>query len=236
VDAVGGDIAGQVTHGQELPPHIDEGQPLRHGQRRHRIGVQLLMAVDAPHVPQPAQDAAAVRAPGDELEIPLAVDGRQRHQHRLHTGGRQFLHRTAQLFDELRQHRVGQVLLLRGGSDGLPVEVAVVAAVGHQRPAGVHAALHVVLHQRQTLCHRGAHFGAVHHLQPVGGVLRHHLRQVEPVMHVLVRHRGLQQGISVNKRTLHNERLLASFYIIYHIRTRTSIYFLALFVALCADL
>ena len=61
-------------------------------------------------------------------------------------------------------------------------------------------------------------------------------RLVEPVMHVLVRHRGLQQGISVNKRTLHNERLLASFYLIYHIRTRTSIYFLALFVALCADL
>ena len=79
------------------------------------------------------------------------------------------------------------------GGDGGPVIVAVVAAVADQGVIGIQSPGRVVLHQRQTLGHGGAHFGAVHHLQPVGGVVGHHLRQVEMITHLLVGHGGFQQ-------------------------------------------
>ena len=107
MDAIGGDKTGQVALGQELPPHVDKGHALGKGQSRHRVGVQLLVAVNASHISQPAQHAAAVRLLGDKSEIPLSVNGRQRHQHRLHAGGLQRRDGAAQLLRKLRQGRVG---------------------------------------------------------------------------------------------------------------------------------
>ena len=214
MDAVGGDKTGQVALGQELPPHVDKGHALGKGQSRHRVGVQLLVAVNASHISQPAQHAAAVRLLGDKSEIPLSVNGRQRHQHRLYTGGLQRRDGAVQLLRKLRQSCAGQVVLLRRGGDGLPVEIAVIAAVSHQRPAGIHAPLHIVLHQRQALGHCGAHLGAVHHLQPVAGILGHHLRQMEVVAHIRVGHGGLQQRITVDKSTFHRTASPCGFYLI----------------------
>ena len=173
------------------------------------------MPIDAAHIAQPAHDTvSAEAAPTNIVQITSAVNRRKCHQHRLHPHAGQFCYRLLQFGQKFRQLRAGLVVPLGVGGDAGPVEITVVAAVGHQRPAGVHTTGHVVLHQRESLADGGAHLGAVHHLQPLRGVLGHDLRKMKMIAHGGVRHRGLQQRISINIGTLHDLPSLTSFYII----------------------
>ena len=95
----------------------------------------------------------------------------------------------------------------RVGVDGCPVVVAVVAAVGHQCIVGLQPPVQIVLHQRLALGDGSPHFGAVHHLRPALRIALQYLVVVEMVMIPLVRHGGLQQGVTINIHLLgHNSK------------------------------
>ena len=199
VDAVGGDQLGQPVVPQKRLPHRDQGDVLPQGDLRRRVGVQLLVAIDHLRLPQPVQNAVPPQiVPAQEVQIPLPVNGGQGHHHRLHPALAQGVQGLMQGVGKLRQLRVGPVVGLGVRVNGGPVEVAVVAAVGHQGiPDG------------------GPHFRPVHHLHQLGLVALHHLVDVKMIVEIHVRHRGLQQRISVNINLIrHGYDLHPSFFLI----------------------
>ena len=103
---------------------------------------------------------------------------------------------------------------------GVPIEIAVVAAVGNEGVIRLHAPLQVVLQQSLPLADGRTHFGAVHHLRLPPAVPLHHLRQVKMIAKLLIRHRGLEQGVPVNVRASHGFRpfLSAVFYRLYRFK------------------
>ena len=99
--------------------------------------------------------------------------------------------------------------LLRVRLYGVPVKVAVVAAVGNEGVIRLHPPPEIMLQQRLPLADSGSHFRAIHHLRLPSAIPLHHLRQMEMIVELLVRHRGLQQGISVNIGASHGFALLS---------------------------
>ena len=184
---------------QEGLPHRDQGNILPQGDLRRRVGVQLLVAINHLGLPQPGEDTVPPQVvPAQEGQIPLPVDGRQGHHHRLHAALAQGVQGLVQGVGKHRQLRVGPVVGAGVGVNGGPVIIAVVAAVGHQGVPGFQAPVQVMPHQAQPLADGGSHFRAVHHLHQFGLVALHHLVDVKMIVEIHVRHRGLQQRISVN--------------------------------------
>ena len=201
---------------QKRLPHRDQGDVLPQGDLRRRVGVQLLVAIDHLGLPQPVQNAVPPQVvPAQEGQIPLPVNGGQGHHHRLHPALPQGVQGLVQGVGKHRQLRVGPVIGLGVGVDGGPVEVAVVAAVGHQGIPGLQAPVQVMPHQAQSLADGGPHFRPVHHLHQLGLVALHDFIDVKMIVKISVRHRGLQQRVSVNINLIrHGYDLHPSFFLI----------------------
>ena len=118
----------------------------------HEQRIHLLEPVDPLLVAKPAQDVGCVKLVAhEEAEIFLRVDGRQRHEDRPDAALAQQRHHAPERIRKDVRQRVGQMLGLRVVRNGLPVEVAVVAAKLDDRRVGRHAAGQVLFHQRQPL-------------------------------------------------------------------------------------
>ena len=200
MDSVPGDELAAVPALQEARAHVDEGQRELPGQLGNLVGVHLLIAVNPVHIPQPVENLRRVAAQAaNEVEIPLGIQGRQGHEHRLNA---LFLERLGHLghrAQKLLQWRVGRVHRLGRLGNLRPVEVTVVAAELDDGKVALHAALQILLKYRLPLVHRVAKMGAVHRLHP-GGLLQFRQERLGQglIVVVLIHHHALHQGISVD--------------------------------------